>query len=78
MTLYLTFDHRDLMNLVRGCSVPFEKMNHPLVAPYLDYYDQTCRQVWHDLEKLSETELWTIYLVISPREVMRENMPSNS
>jgi hypothetical protein len=78
MALRLTLDRRDLMNLVRGCSVPFEKMSHPLVAPYLDYYDQTCRQAWHGFEKLSEVELWTIYLVINPREVRGENSPSNN
>jgi len=76
--LRLTLDRRDLTNLVRGCSVPFEKMNHPLVAPYLNYYDQACRQVWHGLEKLSEAQLWTIYLVINPREVRGEDSPSNN
>lgn len=71
MNLRLTFDHRDLMNLVRGCSPAYALMEHPLIKPFFRYYDHPQHQEWHGLEKLSEAQLWTMYLVMNPREASK-------
>ena len=68
MSLCLTLQHSDLVCLVRGCSPPFKLMDHPLVKPYFQYYDHPQREEWHGLEKLSDVQLWTLYLVCKPRK----------
>ena len=65
--MHLMLTHRDLMNLVRGTSPSFEAMDYPLVKSHFEYCDHPQRQWWNNLEKLSEAELWTLYLVCEPR-----------
>ena len=67
MSLRLTLTHSDLMNLVRGCSVSYEVMNHPLVKPHFIYCDHPQSQRWHGLKDLTEAQLWTLYLICCPR-----------
>ena len=67
MSLCLTLRHEDLRCLVRGCTVPYEVMNHPLVKPHFIYCDHPQSQSWRGLKDLTEAQLWTLYLVCSPR-----------
>ena len=67
MALCLTLTHKDLMNLVRGCSPSYEVMEHPFVKPYFHYYDHPQHQDWRGLKDLTEAQLWTTYLICEPR-----------
>ena len=67
MDLHLRLTRKDLINMVRGCSPSYAVMEHPLVKPYFRYYDHPQHQEWRGLEKLSEVELWTMYLICEPR-----------
>lgn len=62
--LTLRLAKRDLMALVRGSSPSYAAMVHPLVRPHYAYHDHPQSEEWCDLEKLTEAELWTLYLVV--------------
>jgi hypothetical protein len=63
MTLTLELSRRDLMAMVRGTSPSFKAMDHPLVKPHFEYCDHPQRERWRSLERLTEAELWTLYLI---------------
>ena len=67
MTLHVVLTRRDLVNLLRGCSPSYEVMSHPLVKSHFEYCDHPQQQRWNGLEKMTEAELWTLYLVCEPR-----------
>lgn len=64
MTLQLRLEKRDLINLVRGTSPPYAVFNHPLVKPHFTYCDHPQHEEWRGLERLSEVELWALYMVV--------------
>jgi hypothetical protein len=67
MTLHLVLTRRDLVNLLRGTSPSYEAMRHSLVKSHFEYCDHPQSQRWSGLEKMTEVELWTLYLVCEPR-----------
>jgi hypothetical protein len=64
VTLTLQLDKKDLTALVRGSSPSYAVMSHPLVKAHYEYQDHPQREWWRGLDKLSEAELWTLYVVV--------------
>lgn len=65
--MILELTRNDLKKLLTGTTPSFEQMAHPIVQPHINYYDQYCRHEWHDLDRLTDAELWTLYLICNPR-----------
>lgn len=67
--MILNLTRADLLNLIRGCRPSYEAMAHPLVKPFFRYYDHPQHEEWVDLDRLTDVQLWTMYLICEPRSI---------
>lgn len=67
MTVVL--DREGLMCLVKGSSPDYSVFSHPLlIAAGHSYSDQYGRMDWHGLDKLTDSQLWELYLICRKRK----------
>jgi hypothetical protein len=60
----IELDTKGLQTLVKGSQLYYDEFNHPLILKSGHAYsDQYGRTSWHNLDNLTDAELYEVYLI---------------